>query len=190
MLYTHDTEPTRSWGKEQSGNPGWLRHPGKGPSVRSSARAGFIIMATALLLSLPIMAAAAPPDLTQGGKPDSKHRLTLGTSCPSRVVIGTAMVREPQFGEGRNERLRAAFREGPQCRPSADEVGRIMGDLGAKHDNLARPGTGCRGDRNANNGGSPGELNGRAFTELRRTGKGVSCSSATPWSDATASERS
>lgn len=43
-------------------------------------RMGFILMAAALLVGLAGRAAAAPPDLTRGGKPDNKHRWTLGAT--------------------------------------------------------------------------------------------------------------
>lgn len=43
-------------------------------------RTCFLIVVVATLLGLPILAAAAPPDLTQGGKPDNKDRLTLGAT--------------------------------------------------------------------------------------------------------------
>jgi hypothetical protein len=48
--------------------------------MKAKKRFGFTIMAAALLLSLPSMAAAVPPDLTQGGKPDNEHRWTLGAT--------------------------------------------------------------------------------------------------------------
>ena len=54
--------------------------------IRANERVGFMIMVAALLLGLPGIALAgpqgeaspAPPDLTQGGKPDNKHRWTFG----------------------------------------------------------------------------------------------------------------
>ena len=55
--------------------------------MKAKKRVGFIIMAAALLLGLPSMAVAgprsrrpAPPDLTQGGKPDNEHRWTFGAT--------------------------------------------------------------------------------------------------------------
>jgi hypothetical protein len=48
--------------------------------MKAKKRVGFIIMAAALLLGLQSMAVAGPPDLTQGGKPDNKHRWTLGAT--------------------------------------------------------------------------------------------------------------
>ncbi len=48
--------------------------------VEVRTRAWFVIIAAALLPGLAAMVAAAPPDLTQGGKPDTKHRLTLGAT--------------------------------------------------------------------------------------------------------------
>ena len=56
--------------------------------MQTKKRVGFIVMAAALLLGLSSMAVAgpqgeaspAPPDLTQGGKPDNKHRWTLGAT--------------------------------------------------------------------------------------------------------------
>ena len=56
--------------------------------IRANERVGFMIMVAALLLGLPSMAVAgpqgeaspAPPDLTQGGKPDNEHRWTLGAT--------------------------------------------------------------------------------------------------------------
>jgi hypothetical protein len=69
--------------------------------MEAKKRAGFISMAAALLLGLPRMAVAAPPvkaapappDLTQGGKPDNEHRWTLGATGArgwvwSRYVAG------------------------------------------------------------------------------------------------------
>lgn len=69
--------------------------------MKAKKRVGMIIMAAALLLGLPSMAVAgprdkaapAPPDLTQGGKPDNKHRWTLGATGArgwvwSRYVAG------------------------------------------------------------------------------------------------------
>jgi len=61
--------------------------------MKAKKRVGFIIMAAALLLGLPSMAVAAPPDLTQGGKPDNEHRWTLGATGArgwvwSRYVAG------------------------------------------------------------------------------------------------------
>jgi hypothetical protein len=48
--------------------------------MKAKKRVGFTIMAAALLLGLPGIAAAAPPDLTQDGKPDNNHRWTLGAT--------------------------------------------------------------------------------------------------------------
>ncbi|MCF7731602.1 MAG: DUF6288 domain-containing protein [Akkermansiaceae bacterium] len=56
--------------------------------MRAKQRIGITLMAAALLLGLPEMAtggspgkaAAVPPDLTQGGKPDNEHRWTLGAT--------------------------------------------------------------------------------------------------------------
>jgi len=69
--------------------------------MKAKKRVGFTIMAAALPLGLPSMvvaglplkAAAAPPDLTQGGKPDNKHLWTLGATGArgwvwSRYVAG------------------------------------------------------------------------------------------------------
>ena len=69
--------------------------------MKTKKRVGFVIMVVALLLGLPSMAVAAPPveafpappDLTQGGKPDNEHRWTLGATGArgwvwSRYVAG------------------------------------------------------------------------------------------------------
>jgi hypothetical protein len=69
--------------------------------MREALRIGFTLTAAALLLGLPGMAAgeppgkaaAVPPDLTQGGKPDNAHRWTLGATGArgwfwSRYVAG------------------------------------------------------------------------------------------------------
>jgi len=69
--------------------------------MKTKQRIGFTLMAVACLLGLPVMAAggppakaaAVPPDLTQGGKPDNKHRWTLGATGArgwvwSRYVAG------------------------------------------------------------------------------------------------------
>ena len=69
--------------------------------MKAKKRVGFTIMAAAWLLGLPSMAvaglpakaAAVPPDLTQGGKPDNRHRWTLGATGAwgwvwSRYVAG------------------------------------------------------------------------------------------------------
>ena len=48
--------------------------------MKAKKRFGFTIMAAALLLNPPSMAAAVPPDLTQGGQPDNEHRWTLGAT--------------------------------------------------------------------------------------------------------------
>ena len=48
--------------------------------MSSRPRIGFILMAAALLLGLPGLAAGGAPDLTRGGKPDNKHRWTLGAT--------------------------------------------------------------------------------------------------------------
>ena len=69
--------------------------------MRTQQRIGFTLMAAAMLLGLPGMAAggspgkaaAVLPDLTQGGKPDNEHRWTLGATGArgwfwSRYVAG------------------------------------------------------------------------------------------------------
>ena len=69
--------------------------------TKAKMRVGFIIMAAALLLGVlrtavagPLVEASpAPPDLTQGGKPDNEHRWTLGATGArgwmwSRYVAG------------------------------------------------------------------------------------------------------
>ena len=69
--------------------------------MRAKQRFGFTLMTAVLLLGLPSLAvggspgkaAAMPPDLTQGGKPDNAHRWTLGATGArgwvwSRYVAG------------------------------------------------------------------------------------------------------
>ncbi len=69
--------------------------------MKAKKRVGLIIVVAALLLGLPsleiagppVQAAPAPPDLTQGGKPDNEHRWTLGATGArgwvwSRYVAG------------------------------------------------------------------------------------------------------
>ena len=72
-----------------------------GNLMKVKLRIGCTLMAAAMLLGLPGMAAggspgkpaAVPPDLTQGGKPDNEHRWTLGATGArgwvwSRYVAG------------------------------------------------------------------------------------------------------
>ena len=63
--------------------------------MKTKQRIGFTLMAGACLLGLPVMAAggppakaaAVPPDLPQGGKPDNRHRWTLGSYLRSAKAI-------------------------------------------------------------------------------------------------------
>lgn len=71
---------TKAVGEEATKMPGLLLHALKGSSVKVRARFGFFVAAAALLLCLPCMVAAGPPDLTQGGKPDDDRRWTLGAT--------------------------------------------------------------------------------------------------------------
>jgi hypothetical protein len=61
-----------------------------------------IIIATALLLGLPSMVAAAPPpDLTQGGKPDNKHRLTLGATGARGWIWSRSLAGGSEYADAR-----------------------------------------------------------------------------------------
>jgi hypothetical protein len=69
-----------------------------GNMMRAKQRIGFTLMASALLLGLPGMAAggppakaaAVPPDLTQGGKKDGTHDWLLGPTGARGWIFGSS----------------------------------------------------------------------------------------------------